>query len=379
MFKRIVGLDAIKGIAMFLVVLLHYSFYTRYYSSGLAGTAATVLCVVCVPLFFLVNGALLLPRERKPHHYRGVLQTILIVLAWKVIAACFFVFADGGQQVSFKDFLLFLLGGQLGNYPAGYFWFMNALISIYLVYPLVKQAFDAKDRGPLFVVGAVIFGFTVCKDTLKLLLQVCGMMTGHELASLLGGLSEFYIFGNYGYTLLYFISGGLLYEYLFQGDSESVRISTKWDVRLSELFSRRGLLAAVALCCYVTTFCIQRFQNATQGANLIVLDGYWLLPTYIGASALFCLLAPVHFGIAPIRRLVVTVGKNTFGIYMLHMFALTLFSKLQQTDMLAYMGKMSGFAVTIANVCWVAFLFACCCCVSIILRRIPIIGRIFSL
>lgn len=215
MSKRIVGLDAIKGIAMFLVVLLHYSFYTRYYSSGLAGTAATVLCVVCVPLFFLVNGALLLPRERKPHHYRGVLQTILIVLAWKVIAACFFVFADGGQQVSFKDFLLFLLGGQLGNYPAGYFWFMNALISIYLVYPLVKQAFDAKDRGPLFVVGAVIFGFTVCKDTLKLLLQACGMMTGHELASLLGGLSEFYIFGNYGYTLLYFISGGLLYEYLF--------------------------------------------------------------------------------------------------------------------------------------------------------------------
>lgn len=202
---------------------------------------------------------------------------------------------------------------------------------------------------------------------------------GPRLASLLGGLSEFYIFGNYGYTLLYFISGGLLYEYLFQGDSESVRISTKWDVRLSELFSRRGLLAAVALCCYVTTFCIQRFQNATQGANLIVLDGYWLLPTYIGASALFCLLAPVHFGIAPIRRLVVTVGKNTFGIYMLHMFALTLFSKLQQTDMLAYMGKMSGFAVTIANVCWVTFLFACCCCVSIILRRIPIIGRIFSL
>lgn len=379
MSKRIVGLDAIKGIAMCLVVLLHYSFYTKYYSSGLAGTAATVLCVVCVPLFFLVNGALLLPRRIKPHHYRNVLKMILVVLVWKVIAALFFVFANAGHQVSFKDFLSFLLGGQLGGYPAGYFWFMNALIGIYLVFPLVKQAFDSRDRKPLIALVAVIFGFTVCKDTLKLLLQLLGMVTGHEFASLLGGLGEFYIFGNYGYTLLYFITGGFLFELIFQGDGESGRINTKLGVRLSELLSKRGLLLVSALSCYILTFCIQRFQNATQGANLIVLDGYWLLPTYIGASAFFCLMAPVRFRATAIRRLVTTVGKNTFGIYMLHMFALTLFSKLQQTGMFAFMGTMPGFAVTIANIGWAIFLFACCCCISLILRRVPIIGRMFSL
>lgn len=49
--KRVIGYDIIKFIAMFLVVMLHYSFYTRYYSRGLAGTLITVLCVVCVPLF----------------------------------------------------------------------------------------------------------------------------------------------------------------------------------------------------------------------------------------------------------------------------------------------------------------------------------------
>lgn len=30
MKKRIIGLDLVKGIAMFLVVMLHYSFYTMY-------------------------------------------------------------------------------------------------------------------------------------------------------------------------------------------------------------------------------------------------------------------------------------------------------------------------------------------------------------
>lgn len=55
MGKRIVGYDVAKSIAMFFVVLLHFAFYTRYYSGGLAGTAVTTLCVICVPLFFAVK------------------------------------------------------------------------------------------------------------------------------------------------------------------------------------------------------------------------------------------------------------------------------------------------------------------------------------
>ena len=51
MKQRILGYDVAKTIAMFLVVLLHYSFYTRYYSGGLDGTLATTACVVCAAVF----------------------------------------------------------------------------------------------------------------------------------------------------------------------------------------------------------------------------------------------------------------------------------------------------------------------------------------
>lgn len=79
MKKRVVGYDIIKSMAMFFVVMLHYSFYTRFYSSGLAGTAVTVLCVVCVPLFFAVNGALLLPRKMdEAKHYRKTLNIVIV-------------------------------------------------------------------------------------------------------------------------------------------------------------------------------------------------------------------------------------------------------------------------------------------------------------
>lgn len=143
MKKRVVGYDIIKSMAMFFVVMLHYSFYTRFYSSGLAGTAVTVLCVVCVPLFFAVNGALLLPRKMdEAKHYRKTLNIVIVVTIWRLLAAAFFVFVDGSHPVTLKDLVLFLLGGGFGDYPTGYFWFMNALIAVYLVLPVMKMAFD---------------------------------------------------------------------------------------------------------------------------------------------------------------------------------------------------------------------------------------------
>lgn len=91
MRQRILGYDVAKGIAMFLVVLLHYSFYTRFYSGDVVGSAVTSVCVICVPLFFAVNGALLLPRPldvRK--HYKRLITIVIIVAAWKSLSALFF-------------------------------------------------------------------------------------------------------------------------------------------------------------------------------------------------------------------------------------------------------------------------------------------------
>lgn len=169
MKKRVVGYDIIKSMAMFFVVMLHYSFYTRFYSSGLAGTAVTVLCVVCVPLFFAVNGALLLPRKMdEAKHYRKTLNIVIVVTIWRLLAAAFFVFVDGSHPVTLKDLVLFLLGGGFGDYPTGYFWFMNALIAVYLVLPVMKMAFDSERKLAFNALLAVLAGFTVGKDSLNL-------------------------------------------------------------------------------------------------------------------------------------------------------------------------------------------------------------------
>lgn len=110
MKKRIVGFDIARTLAMFLVVMLHYSLYTRYYSGGIAGTLVTVMCVVCVPLFFAVNGALLLPRPLDEHrHYRKVLNIVIIVSIWKVLAAIFSFTLTAPKPLRLRIFVYFCL------------------------------------------------------------------------------------------------------------------------------------------------------------------------------------------------------------------------------------------------------------------------------
>ena len=369
MGKRIVGYDIAKCIAMFLVVLIHFSYYTRYYSSGIIGNAVTITYVISVPSFFAVNGALLLPRTFDVRrHYKKTCEIIAIVSVWKLLAAAFCVFVDGSHPVGVKDLIIFLLGGGFGEYLVGYFWFMNALIAVYLVYPLIKLAFDAEDRSVLNCLWVVVFAFSFGKDTVRVILQMLGTASHHDFASVLDGLDQFYIFGNYGYVLIYFITGGLIGEFVNhtrENCFDKFKISPKVE------------LLAVLLC-YVVTFAIQRYQHAARGINLEVEDDYWLIPTFIATILVLKLLANVRIGgfAASVAKV---VGMNTFGIYMLHMAGLFFMDKLQLLPIFSCLSNLNSVFLELANIAMVLLVFLVCLVASVLLRRIPVVSHLFSL
>lgn len=341
MKRRIVGYDVVKSIAMFFVVMLHYSFYTRFYSSSLVGTSVTVLCVVCVPLFFAVNGALLLPRPMdEAKHYRKTLNIIIVVTIWRLLAAAFFVFIDSSHPVTVKNLFIFLLGGGFGDYPTGYFWFMNALIAVYLVLPVMKMVFDSERKTVFKALLAVLVGFTVGKDSLRLVLQMVGSAVNHDFASILNSLNEFYIFGSYGYVLLYFLVGGMVGRYSKQWQQNDSDVNHHPVFGISSGKACIGILA-----CYVLTLLIQRYQHVAYGTNLTVENGYWLLPTFIATVLILLVLGRARIQGFWAKAFQV-IGMNTFGVYMLHLAGLV---------------------------------FAVCLVISVLLRKIPYIGRLFAL
>lgn len=117
---RIIFLDLIKIVAAFLVVFYHIAFYSLDYGFVL-GTPYVPnidriimsIAACSVPLFFLVNGALMLskPRPWKSVYFKAAKVLILIVLC---------------RFLSFPD------------------WFFKTLIALYLLYPLIAYLWEKK-------------------------------------------------------------------------------------------------------------------------------------------------------------------------------------------------------------------------------------------
>lgn len=267
-----------------------------------------------------------------------------------------------------KEFSRFLFGGGFGEYPVGYFWFMNALIAVYLIYPLIKIAFDSNDKSAMGCLLAVIFCFSVGKDTVRVILQMLGSVSHHDFASVLDGVGQFYIFGDYGYVLMYFVIGGLI----------GASVSRAGGHCLDRFRLQPTVALLAVLLCYIVTFAIQRYQHAVQGTNLTVDHGYWLFPTFLATILVLQLLVNVKMegGVAAVSKV---VGANTFGIYMLHMIGLVLMSRLQVLPVFSCLGNMNSILVTLMNIVMALFVFLGCLIVSVLLRRIPVVGRLFSL
>lgn len=371
--QRIAGYDISKGLAMFLVVMLHYAFTTQYYSDGIAGSMVTTLCMICVPLFFAVNGALLLPRPLDVHkHVRKTVTIIAVLVVWKIIVTIFGIVVDGATYTfTFKDFLGFLFSHELGNYPlTGYMWFMNALIAIYLIYPLIKLMFDDNGAALKATVG-VLLTFTVGKDTLVEILNMLGVLSHHEFSSILDKSYEFYIFGSYGYTLLYFIVGGMIARKM------TVDGKIQWPC---VKFTRTHAVIALVLS-YVLLFAFQRFQHATEGINLYVKNGYWLFPTFAMTVLFLMLSLTVNLRSGMVQKTVTLIGKNTFGIYMLQSMAIQLLVKAQSIPAVAAIFQWkanTGWLITLISIAATLFLFLCCLLVSAILGKIPVVRKLFA-
>ena len=82
MQKRIEYLDIVKVIAIFLVVFCHFVLLAQTVPANLFMSA----CWSGVPMFFLVNGALLFTRPlRLKKHISKTLAIYLVLVAWRLI------------------------------------------------------------------------------------------------------------------------------------------------------------------------------------------------------------------------------------------------------------------------------------------------------
>ena len=146
---RLVWLDYCKTIAITLVILFH---------SGLVTCKITVpLLAMCVPLFFVANGALVLRRERGVWYFVHKLFKILFVIVFWGALSDIITMLLNNEPLNVVDIVFAGFSFKYGY--THHLWFLGTLFVLYTIYPAIQSSM--KNRGVAFflLMASFLFSF----------------------------------------------------------------------------------------------------------------------------------------------------------------------------------------------------------------------------
>ena len=193
--KRNPNLDLLKLLACMAVVALHVFTFSYenvlisylHYASGYA-----------VPIFFMVNGYLILNKTRVDYPY--VLKKILHIIIITGLWALLIFFAYLVLKREFMNPILLLLESWIQKGYLWQFWFMGAMMLTYLCAPVLHWIVHRFRKGYLVLTSGLL---AMC-----LLVQLWILVTGESKTESL--IQTFHIWK----WLFYFVLGGWMKELL---------------------------------------------------------------------------------------------------------------------------------------------------------------------
>ncbi|MCX6216335.1 acyltransferase [Spirosoma sp.] len=308
--ERNIGYDAVKTFSIFLVCIYHYPFFNAnftdtntfdiYLNYFLLGAASAG-----VPLFFMVNGALLL---NKPYEFRPFLHKIVKLISlfviWDIILLVGFQLLTN-HRASLKSFVLDLF--YLKMDVTNHLWFLQALLSVYLFYPIIKEVYEAARKEVLYWLCFTIVLFSFGNLFLNSAINVTEFLfhrnyLKEEEVNFFPFINPF---GNYYFSLFYFILGGLL----------SKKRLTYFYKAPSWVLIGIYLLSLFILFLYgiIMTISDQKLYDT-------VWYGYYSVMTLAMSISVFILFSRLEYRNKIINYCLIIIGSNTLGIYLVHRF-----------------------------------------------------------
>ena len=280
--ERLYYIDLLETIAIVMVLSYHatnyssdflqgsevFRHYLRYYIRGILSC--------CAPLFFFANGYLLFRCELdlKKHEF-----------------------------LSFKEFL-----GGIWSWKSGWInhlWYLHTLIIIYLLFPLLKLAYDSRrDFFYFFLIVAAILSFG--NRGINILATLGAQFTPGKLTfHRFNWFNAFNPFqGLNGYAFVYFCLGGIADELL-----DRLSILRKPPVSIAVLLLSMLGLFGVGVA----------YSHIMHEIWDLVWEGYDTVFTLINVFCLFSLCRSYTGKNRALRQGFYLISSNTLGIYFVHM------------------------------------------------------------
>lgn len=273
--QRTVYLDVIRVIACMMVIIMHSPIPgINAESHGAFLVLISYLTVSCVPLFFMVSGALLLPCKKEITAIDYFKKRIGKVAGPTIAFSLLYIVIHNS-----RNWFVSILSIPFSAQGHGILWFMYTLIGLYLLVPIISPWIRQASKRELEIY-ILFWMITQCYPYLSLFLGINSSNTG----------ILYYFTGYAGY----FLSGYYLNHY---------SVSLKWLLPLAILMLPLPLL------------------NKNFDWNLDFYSAFWYL------SAPVAIMTATWF--VGIKRLcetfvynirLSTISNLSFGIYLIHIF-----------------------------------------------------------
>lgn len=357
--KRYLFLDMLKALAIFLVVFYHNLFMDTNFLAGNGWQPylryfVQTLFSVCVPIFFFVNGALLLNKsfDLKKHCLKMIRLTCLTIFWGALTLALLYMVSR--EKIYVRQFVHDLWGWKQGY--INHLWFLHTMVIIYIFFPLLKLAFDRAQNVFKFFF-AIIMAMTFGNVFLSMALNIIKYIVG--VSSLKTGYNFFGVFnpfqGFYSYSLGYFMLGGICFQYR---DRLKRKIYSFVSLGLIPLSMLGLMLYGMVM------------SSSSKVIYDVVWYGYNTIFTLIMVLALF-VISLRYRGEGRVQTAINFVGKNSLVIYLIH----ELVGKIVKIQWIDHLPTMNFFT----NALYAGAVLAISLVIGVILQKIPFCKRLVQI
>ena len=287
--ERIIGFDLIRAVAAFMVVAIHSNVYYLDFRDGsfhwFIIMELTALCVIAVPLFFMVSGACNLVDEEdislRRLYFKKIPKQFIPFLIWSLI----YVFARIAMgKISFSPVAFISLLWEPAYYQ---FWFMYTLLGLYICIPLFQLLVQKAEKR---VLQYILLIWGIGSVVLPAMVRY---IPGFRLSS---HFNFVFLEGYWGYFLL----GAYLRKYPVENSKHL------------------GWLLFVSGVCITGISAIIEWSFSNPDKYYGYVYGAYLLPGAVFASVGAFLMMQQWNPLGKIRELVVWFSGLSMGVYYVH-------------------------------------------------------------
>ena len=335
---RLGWVDLTRCLGAFLVVLAHVVTYPNLVGKGTfwAQTAYYTVTRVAVPLFFMLSGMLLLAKEEPLGIFfrKRALKVVFPFLIWSLI---YYDWYHSSSNVGIFTFLWNGIIKTLSSPRAAHLWFFYALIGLYIATPILRVfTAHASQKDLLYFCGAWL-----------VIVPVLGII--HEQLSILVNFDFPVLTGYIGYFVLGFYLNGVPLT------------------RRLVLFSALIFVASFVFTFFTIYIGMQspkydQFYEQYLSLNVILMS----------ASAFLLLKSIDQFIPKSWGWWLLTLGGAAFGIYLLHVLVMDMFSKYLAQNFSILQTSPTLFVMPLVG----SLTFVVCLIVILLVQKIPFLKYI---